>query len=212
MKKLIILFSLGVFLSSFLSLALAQSNEPALEQITNELAEQLPTVKVLPGQALYLLKIIKEKIEIFTTYGAKNQAKLYLKFAETRLAEYKALRQAGKEKLAERALEMYTEQLNQAIQKLAEAKKEKSTAEEEIDLAVEMTQKHLQILQNFYNRAPEPARKGLQKAMQVSQHGYEVTKELFSGQKREEIQEKTEKVKTKIGWKIKELIKKLWPM
>lgn len=199
-----------------------QTIPPTLEQTVEELTAQLPAVKVLPGQALYILKQIKEKIEIFTTYGAKNQVKLYLKFAETRLAEYKALRATGKEKLAERALAMYTEQLNQAIQKLEEARRslgesgqakgERETIDEAVEKAVEATQKHFQILNNLYSKAPEPAKQGLKQAIEASQHGYQVTKEIFSGQKREEIQEKTRELQEKTGKGIKDILKRLWPI
>lgn len=190
----------------------AQNIPPSLEQTAEELASQLPAVKVLPGQVLYILKQIKEKIEIFTTYGAKNQAKLYLKFAETRLAEYRALQAAGKEKLAERALAMYTEELNQAIQKLEEAKGKQETIDEVVEKAVEVTRKHFQILNSLYAKAPEPAKKGLKRAIEVSQHGYQVAKEIFSGQNREEIQKRTKEAKKNFEQKIKGIMKKLWPL
>lgn len=188
------------------------TNEPTLEQTAEKLIAQLPAVKVLPGQALYILKVIKEKIEIFTTYGAKNQAKLYLKFAEARLAEYKALRAAGKEQLAERALALYTEELNQAIQKLEETRGQKEPAVDEVAEKVSAaTQKHLQILNQIYSKAPEPAKQGLSRAIEASQHGYQVTKEIFSGQKREDIQEKAKEVGEGIKQGIGKMIKKLWP-
>lgn len=190
-----------------------QTIPPTLGQTVEELTAQLPAVKVIPGQTLYILKQIKEKIEIFTTYGAKNQAKLYLKFAETRLAEYKALRAAGKEKLAERALTMYVKELNQAIQKLEETKgREEPAIDETVEKAIEVIQKHLQILNNIYAKAPEPAKQGLNRAIEASQHGYQVAKEIFSGQKREKIQEKTKEAKEKIEWGIKRILKKLWPV
>lgn len=214
MKKISFLLTLIVILGLWVRPILAQSTQtatPSLEQTAETLLQQLPSVKVLPGQALYWLETLKEKIAIFTTFGAKNQAQLYLKFAEKRLAEYQALKARSKEQLAQRALEMYTEELNQAVKKLEATQGQKLPADEAVNQAAEATQKHLQILQNLYQQAPEPAKQGLERAMEASQKGYSVVQQLLSGQQRPEIQTKTKETKTKIEQSIGKFIQKLWP-
>lgn len=206
---IIFLIASGLFL--FIRESRAQTETPTLEEISQEVAKQLPEVKVLPGQAFYFLKTIKEKIEIFTTYGAKNQAKLFLKFVNIRLAEYQALQAQGKERLAERALEMYTKQLDQAIKKLTEAEK-KESLEEVADDMVQITEKHLQVLHLLYEKVPEPAKAGLQRALEASQRGVQIAKEIVSGQRREEVQRKTKEVEEKTEKGIKGIMKKLWPI
>jgi len=189
----------------------AQALPPTLEEAADALIKELPQVKLLPGQALYFLKTIKEKIEIFTTFGAPNKAKLFLKFAEKRLAEYQTLRAQGKEELAQRALEMYTQQLDQAIKKLTEAEKQESL-EEMADELIQTTEKHLKILIALYEKVPEPARKGIDRALEASQRGAQITKEILSGQRREEVREEAEKIKKKTEQGIKGVLKKLWPI
>lgn len=202
MKTISILLLMVITFAVLVQTALAQEKQAEIE---------LPKVGILPSNPIYFLKIWSEKIQLWLTTQPQAQAKLMLKFSENRLAEYQALRAQGNEKLAQRTLELYTKQLEKAIEKIEETHGQGVTMDEAVSQAVEATQKHLQILVKAYDQAPEPAKKGLAKAMQVSQHGFEVTKEIFSGQRRQEIQKKTEELKTKVDRGIKGILKKLWP-
>lgn len=202
MKTISILLLMAITSAVLGQTALAQENQTEIE---------LPKVGILPSSPIYFLKIWFEKIQLWLTTQPQAQAKLMLKFSENRLAEYQALRAQGNEKLAQRTLELYTQQLEKAVEKIEETHGQGVSMDEAAGQAAEVTQKHLQILVRAYSKAPEPAKKGLTKAIQVSQHGLEVTKEIFSGQRRQEIQEKTEELKTKLDRGIKGIFKKLWP-
>ncbi len=189
----------------------AQTTLPGLEEIAQELEAELPKVKVLPGQALYYLKILKEKIEIFTTFGAPNKARVFLKFARERMAEYQALRAQGKDKLAERVLEKYLENLNQAIQNLEKAEQKGESFEEVADEIALTTEIHLHILKSLYAKVPESAKQGIRRAIEASQQGIKITSEILSGQHRGEVQQKAKEIKEKTEKGIKGVFKELWP-
>ena len=209
-KLLILLIIIGLFLNT--GLVLAQTTMPGLEQISQEIEEELPRVKVLPGQALYFLKIIKEKIEIFTTFGAPNKARVFLKFAKERLTEYQALRAQRKEKLAERVLEKYIENLEKAIENLKIAQEADSSFEETAERVAESTEKHLRILTALYEKVPEPARQGISRAIEASQRGIKTTQEILSGQHQEQVQERAKEIKGRVERGAKGIFKRLWPV
>jgi len=167
---------------------------------------------LLPDSPFYFLKTWQEKIQLFFSFGVENKAKQFLHLAEARLAEYQKMQVKGKSQIAERTLEKYQAQLGKAIQKLEELKKEGQESDKIAGNAVRAVQKHLLILEQVYQKVPESAKQGLSQAIQNSQRGAEKIKEIFSGQKREEIQKGAGEVKEKIDQGARKGIKKLWPI
>jgi uncharacterized protein YdcH (DUF465 family) len=151
----------------------------------------------------YSFEIAKEKWQIFLTRDEKKQIKLYLNFLQNRLLEYKTFKEQGKEKLAERALTLYINQLEQMVKKIS--KNEKPFSDEEIQKLIE---EKLEMLHSFYALTPPPAKSKLEKALHITENVSELIKETFTGKKREVIQKETKKFEIK----LKDLIKKLWPI
>jgi len=108
---------------------------------------ELPNPGLTPDSPFYFLKSWKESIQTFFTFGAENKAKQFLHLSEVRLAEYQKmiekgiLRQAQDKKLeiAQNTLEKYEKQLNQALEKVQEAKEKGRDIEKLATLITEKT-------------------------------------------------------------------------
>ncbi len=123
--------------------------------------DNLPSPGTTPDSPFYFLKAWKEEIQTFFTFGAENKAKQYLHLSEVRLAEYQDMISKGKTEIAQKTLNKYQEQLGRAIQKAEEAKK----TGQETDVSTELD-KHIQVLEENLQKAPEPAKKGLENALE----------------------------------------------
>ena len=87
-----------------------------LAPIAQAAVKQSSTPIILPGQALYFLESLKEKIQLFTAISPAAKAQLYLDFANQRLAEYEALSKQGKNDLAKKSFDQYLEKMELSIQ------------------------------------------------------------------------------------------------
>lgn len=129
----------------------------------------LPDAGLTPDNPLYFLKAWKEKIQLFFTFGEENKTKQYLHLASVRLAEYQKMIKKGKADIADKTIKKYEDQLNRALDK---AKKLKEKGKEIKNLSrnlEETTSKHLEVLQQNLEKAPEQAQKGLKNAIENSQ-------------------------------------------
>ena len=88
------------------------------------LAQGTSTVSfgLAPDSPFYFLKTWKENIQIFFTFGAENKAKQFLRLADVRLAEYQKMIEKGKTEIAQKTLDKYEKQLNNALQKIEDLK------------------------------------------------------------------------------------------
>jgi len=88
------------------------------------LAQGTSTVSsgIAPDSPLYFLKTWKENIQLFFTFGAENKAKQFLRLTDIRLAEYQKMIEKGKTEIAQKVLDKYEKQLNNATQKIEELK------------------------------------------------------------------------------------------
>lgn len=154
MKKAII--SLIIFSFLFTAAISAQDTE-------------LPNPGLTPDNSFYFLKIWKESIQTFFTFGAENKAKQYLRLAEIRLAEYQKMTEKGKNEIAEKTLEKYKNQLNNSLTKIEELKnkgKDVKNISEKIETAAA---RHIEVLEKNLIKAPEAATEGLKNAIDNSQ-------------------------------------------
>jgi len=114
MKYLVFIVSFWLLVASLMPLAQA--------------ATPSSTPTVLPGQTLYFLEWLKEKIQILTAVGPTAKASLYLDFANQRLAEYQALSQEGKTDLAKKSFDQYLANIKLSLQTLKQNKSAGDTA------------------------------------------------------------------------------------
>lgn len=118
---------------------------------------ELPQSGMTPDNPLYFFKEWKESIQTFFTFGAENKAKQFLHLSEVRLAEYLKMTEKGKTEIAQKTLEKYEKQLNQALEKTSE----------KVALG-EKILKHKEVLRDNLESAPENAKSGIEKAIVAS--------------------------------------------
>jgi len=89
------------------------------------LAQGTSTVSsgITPDSPFYFFKTWKENIQLFFTFGQENKAKQFLHLADVRLAEYQKMIEKGKTEIAQKVLDKYEKQFNNATQKIEELKK-----------------------------------------------------------------------------------------
>jgi len=128
----------------------------------------LPSPGILPDSPFYFLKIWKEAIQNFFTFGAENKAKQYLHLADVRLAEYQKMTEKGKTEIAQKTLDKYEKQLNHALQKIEELKQKGEDTKSISQKAEDTINKHIEVLERNLQKAPEAAKKGLENAIENS--------------------------------------------
>ncbi len=128
---------------------------------------------IAPDSPFYFLQTWKESIQTFFTFGLENKAKQYLHLAEVRLDEYQKMIEKGKTEIAERTLEKYEKQLNNALQKTEELKSKGKDITDLSQKIEETATKHLEVLQTNLQKVPEQAKKGIENAIENSQKNIE---------------------------------------
>jgi len=204
MKKTIVVGLIILLAGLCLSFARAQNNAPAPSN-QNQVASAAQT-KITLDQILSIFKWLKEKIQIITTTGATNQAKLHLNLAKNRLDEYQTLKNQGKEEQAQNALNDYTNQLNKAVQKINAVKQQKSLEESAPEL-LPIIQKHLQSLNALYPNIPQPVKEKITNSIQLNQQLMGILKTNPSAKTNIKLSPR-DSVKDFFN----KLFKKLWPI
>lgn len=162
--------------------ALLAGAAPAQEE-----TDDLPDPGMLPDHPLYFVTSASEAVGTFFTFGDADKAERALELSERRLAEVRALAEQGKPEAAERAAERYRDQLDRAVTRAEQARAraedeeveepegEEEAEEEETDEALtrvaEATSRHQEVLAEVYQKVPEQARPGIERAMEASERG-----------------------------------------
>jgi gas vesicle protein len=124
---------------------------------------------ITPDSSFSFLQTWKESIQTFFTFGLENKAKQYLHLADVRLNEYKNLLEQGKTDIAQKTLDKYKKQLNQALGKAEELKGKGMDVKDLSQKIEETVSRHLEVLQENLQKVPEQAKKGLENAIENSQ-------------------------------------------
>ena len=126
------------------------------------------TVGIPVDSPWYGFKKLFEAIELFFASGDYSRAETAMRHAETRLAEVQDCISRGQEKHIEGLMKEYADLLNISL----------SHADNTKDLGLiwkigNATLKHQAVLQRNLEKAPEPAKKGLQNAINASIKGHQ---------------------------------------
>lgn len=167
----------------------------------------LPDSGLTPDSPFYFLKVWKESIQTFFTFGEENKAKQYLHLAEVRLAEYQKMMEKGKTEIAQRTLEKYEKQLNRALDKLNQAKEKGKNVDKVLETVSQAILKHQDVLLRVYEKVSEQAKKGIENALEKSLEGYENAIKAISQEKKKELENKAKELKEKIKEKVRTLFK-----
>jgi len=134
----------------------------------------------LPGGPLYGIKRATEQVQLFLAPAGTKRSELHIRFAQKRMDEVQALAEI-KGQIAEEALVAMAEETELA---LGEA--EKAPAQDKLallDKLVNLTQRQQAVLGRVQTKAPEAAQKGLSRALEASQQGYEKVREALEKEK-----------------------------
>lgn len=146
--------------------------KPALAD-TNDLTEK---PGILPTSKFYFLKTWSEWTRVnILTFDRDKKAELRLRFAEKRLAEMNELKEKGNldEKQVEKLTSRYEKMIDK-VEKHIERKKERG--DKDVSTADKVSEKmvrHQNVLSKVRDNAPEPAKKMIDKAKEVSSRGEE---------------------------------------
>jgi hypothetical protein len=142
---------------------------------------QIDKPAILPDSPFYFIKRIGEGLVNFLTFGKVNQAKRALELSQVRLAESQDLLEKNKTDLAQKANQEYQTMLGEASQFAQKAQEDGKNID---DILIQISKKTLnnqQVLLNILEKAPEPAKIGLQNAIKASakerQHALQILPE-----------------------------------
>ncbi|TEU14840.1 MAG: hypothetical protein E3J21_14750, partial [Anaerolineales bacterium] len=128
----------------------------------------------LPGSPLYGVKRATEQVQLFLAPAGTKRSELHIRFAQKRMEEVQALAEV-KGQVAEEALAAMAEETELALEEA-----EKAPAQDKLallDKLVSLTQRQQAVLERVQTKAPEAAQKGLSRALEASQQGYEKARE-----------------------------------
>lgn len=132
----------------------------------------LPKPGITPDSPFYFLDLLGEKLSMLFAFTAESKAKKALAYAEERLAEAQAMMEKGNSKAAEVALRYYEGNVEAAQDRIEQALSLGRDMTEVIAIVGEATAKHTEVLEGLLEKVPEQARKGVEKALEVSEHGH----------------------------------------
>lgn len=132
----------------------------------------LPKPGITPDSPFYFLDLWGEKLGMLLAFTAESKAKKALAYAEERLAEAQAMMEKGNSKAAEVALRNYERNVERAQERIEQAMAQGRDMTEVIAIVGEATAKHTEVLEGLLEKVPEQARKGIEKALEVSERGH----------------------------------------
>ncbi|MDP2648246.1 MAG: DUF5667 domain-containing protein [Candidatus Yanofskybacteria bacterium] len=126
----------------------------------------------LPGNPLYGIKTVAEKIQVAITPGNHNKAEVYMEIAGEKLGEIEKLQTRGA--LTDRITEV-TERLqenqNKALEHADQAKASGKDVGELIVMLQSNFERQQQVLSRVLGEVPDQAKDAIREAMQNSQRG-----------------------------------------
>jgi len=175
-------------------------------------ATDLPDPGMLPDHPLYFLKSWSEGIGNLFTFGEENKAERFLNLSEKRIAEANALFEKGNLEVAEKTLQKYEEQLEKSLERSQRAKEKGINIDQLSERVSEATLKHQDVLLDNYEKVPEEARQGIERAMEGSRRGHERALEAVSEERREEAKERVKQQKGEVEERMEGLRKRGIPV
>jgi len=144
--------------------------------------DELPSPGITPDSPFYFLERIVEKISTFFIFGDLKKAERHALLAAERLAEAQAIAEKGKPELIEKTSARYENQLEKSMARIERAIRKGENTEkimEVLDRVGQATSKHLEVLAEVYEKAPEQAKPAVENAMKVSVKRHEKAVEVL---------------------------------
>ncbi|MFC1934611.1 DUF5667 domain-containing protein, partial [Chloroflexota bacterium] len=132
--------------------------------------EELPNPGITPDSPFYFLDNWNKKVSLFFAFGDKVKARKALEITEERLAEAHIMAVKKKPEAVKVAASGYNEYLALAIEKMSQVKK-KGISDNISEAVTVATSKHLLILDEVMDIAPEAAKEAITKSKEASING-----------------------------------------
>jgi len=153
-----------VFLISILAIAL-------LSKLV--VAEELPSPGLLPDNPFYPVKTFFEKVRLWLTFDSEARARFHAFLAEQRLSELNETIRIGKLEHVEKLKEDYESEVNETEIEMNRTFNLGRNVTALAEHVCNVTYKHIIVLERVLEGAPEPARKGIEGAINASIKGHE---------------------------------------
>ncbi len=141
------------------------------------------SAEALPGDALYPVKVSLEAAQLMLTFDEGNQVQLRLQFAERRLGEMQALAEQGRYDEIPQALAGFGTQVTEALRGWLRAVEAGEGAEVMAEKLEQAFSHHDEVLNELLGQVPEQAQPAIQRAIQVSQTGDQIVRQVMEGTK-----------------------------
>jgi len=151
--------------------------------IANAQTNNLPKAGLIPGNPLYILDVMSERIGNLFTFNDVSKAERYLNQASERLTEARELANNGKSDRALETTKKYEEKFAMAMEKAEKAKVGGKDTDVVLQKIADATSKHQAVLAEVLSKVPEQAKEAIQKAMVSSQKGHNKALEAVGGTK-----------------------------
>ncbi len=179
MKKTLLSLVLSfVLLLTLKSSVLAQTPTPSASPSANKVDYALPYPGMLPDNALYPLKMLRDRILDFFIQDPVKKTEFLILMADKRLAAGETLINFGKIDLGASTISKGENYLWRAVETASGASKQKAATGSLLDKLQNSVGKHIEVLQGVLLKAPESAKPGLTNALQNAQKGYQRVLEI----------------------------------
>jgi len=125
----------------------------------------------LPGDALYTVKLGTEQLRMIWPGDDVAKAQLTLSFAERRVEEMETLVERERLQDLDLAVEKYDYAMNMTLTRMERARNKGLDTGNVTAVVAEATTQHLLILDEIWDKVPEPAKTAITRARQVSEWG-----------------------------------------
>jgi hypothetical protein len=132
----------------------------------------------LPGDALYPLKRAREQLALSLSFSNEGDEALLTGFAEERLEEAEALIEQDRLEDLATALTGFESAVDQLEELVNENEDQQPGSLEHLQARLD---KHIEVLQQVMEKAPEQAQEGLRNAIEKSSHSREVIESIRGG-------------------------------
>lgn len=156
----------------------------------------LPDPGLTPDSPWYFLDSWGERLSLFFTFDNVKKAEKAEKFSEEKLAEAQKMADENKTDKIDVALGKYNDYLTETIDDANTAKEDGKNVDEVLATVAQATQKHLAVLAEVLAKVPEQAKSGIQNAITNSSKGQENALNAISGEKKTEVQNKVNDIKS----------------
>ena len=124
---------------------------------------------------------------------SKKEAEQTLKLAEDALENAKRAQSPHDTPGMEHALEDYTRHMNKLERGIHEGNVLHDEHEDVAEIVAEATYKHTSTLEELYDKVPDQAHKGIERALEASKRGHETALENLSKERRDELTQRHER-------------------